>query len=284
MDFCEKLNPELREVINLLRERLYVDDFLGGADSVKEAEEIYQESREIMRKGGFNLRKWNSNSKEVLQAINASSWEEKFKPAEFTQEDESYAKATTGPTTVNQESKFVKVLGVNWKTESDEFLFDFTELIKFARSLPVTKRSLLKLSAKIFNPLGLLSPFVIQMKIMFQEHCTHKVNWDQELHGETLLKWNSFLTELESLNNVRIPRYYFQANSKPSSIQIHGFSDASKQAYAAVVYLRSSYDDGHVKVSLVSSKTRVAPLKQQSIPRLESYAARFRLQFSIFLL
>ena len=209
LDFCEKLNPELREVINLLRERLYVDDFLGGADSVKEAEEIYQESREIMRKGGFNLRKWNSNSKEVLQAINASSWEEKFKPAEFTQEDESYAKATTGPTTVNQESKFVKVLGVNWNTESDEFLFDFTELIKFARSLPVTKRSLLKLSAKIFDPLGLLSPFVIQMKIMFQELCTQKVNWDQELHGETLLKWNSFLTELESLNNVRIPRYYF---------------------------------------------------------------------------
>ena len=106
LDFCEKLNPELREVINLLRERLYVDDFLGGADSVKKAEEIYQESREIMRKGGFNLRKWNSNSEEVLQAINASPCEEKFKPAEFTQEDESYAKATTGPTTDNQESKF----------------------------------------------------------------------------------------------------------------------------------------------------------------------------------
>ena len=216
LDFCEKLNPELREVINLLRERLYVDDFLGGADSVKRAEEIYQESREIMRKGGFNLRKWNSNSKEVLQAINASEkppCEEKFKPAEFTQEDESYAKATTGPTTDNQESKFVKVLGVNWNIESDEFLFDFTELIKFARSLPVTKRSLLKLSAKIFDPLGLLSPFVIQMKIMFQELCTQKVNWDQELHGETLLKWNSFMTELESLNNVRIPRYYASVNS-----------------------------------------------------------------------
>ena len=69
---------------------LYVDDFLGGTNSVKKAKEIYQESREIMHKGGFNLRKWNSNSKEVLQAINASEKpprEEKFKPAKFTQED-----------------------------------------------------------------------------------------------------------------------------------------------------------------------------------------------------
>lgn len=115
LDFCEKLNPELREVINLLRERLYVDDFLGGADSVKRAEEIYQESMEIMRKGGFNLRKLNSNSKEVLQAINASEkppCEENFKPAEFTQEDESYAKATTGPTTKKANlSKFLALIG-----------------------------------------------------------------------------------------------------------------------------------------------------------------------------
>jgi len=97
------------------------------------------------------------------------------------------------------------------------------------------------------------------MKIMFQELCTQKVNWDQELHGDTLLKWNSFLTQLESLNNVRISQYYFQANIKPSSIQLRGFSDASKQAYAAVVYLRSSHDDGHVKVSVVSSKPQSCP-------------------------
>lgn len=97
------------------------------------------------------------------------------------------------------------------------------------------------------------------MKIIFQELCTQKVNWDQELHGDTLLKWNSFLTQLESLNNVRISQYHFQANIKPSSIQLRGFSDPSKQAYPAVVYLRSSHDDGHVKVSVVSSKPQSCP-------------------------
>ncbi|XP_078374406.1 uncharacterized protein LOC144657946 [Oculina patagonica] len=278
LDSCEKLNPELSYVINLLRERLYVDDFLGGADSIKKAQEIYENSKEIMSKGGFNLRKWNSNSEEVLDIINSkdkslASCTTKTDPtAEFSQDDESYAKSTVGPAD-NQGDKLVKVLGVNWNTKGDEFLFNFTELIKLANTLSVTKRSLLKISAKIFDPLGFLSPYVIRLKVMFQELCAEKIDWDQELHGNWLSKWNLFLSELESLNKIRIPRYYFIANAKPNSIELHGFSDASKQAYAAVVYLRSSYDDGRVAVRLLCSKTRVAPVKQQSIPRLELLGA-----------
>ena len=135
--------------------------------------------------------------------------------------------------------------------------------------MPVTKRSLLKVSAKVFDPLGFLSPFVIQLKCLFQDLCAEKIDWDQELQGHWLLKWNSFLSELESLNQVKIPRCYFLPNSKRNSIQLHGFCDASKQAYAAAVYLRSSYDDGRVTVRLLCSKSRVAPVKQQSIPHLE---------------
>lgn len=149
---------------------------------------------------------------------------------------------------------------------SDEFLFNFTEPMNLAHSLPVTKRSaILRLSAKIFDPLGFLSPFVIQIKIIFQEICTEKIDWDQNLVGKTLDSWNSLEAELESLEQVKIPRCYFQINYKPTSIQLHGFSDASKQAYAAAVY--------RLAVRLVSSKTRVAPLKRQSIPRLELLGA-----------
>ena len=276
LDSCEKLNPELSYVISLLRERLYVDDFLGGADSIKKAEEIYKNSKAIMLKGGFNLRKWNSNSKELIDMINSSekSREEcTTKSAEFTQDDESYAKATIGSSTDQQDDKFVKVLGVNWNNKTDELLFNFTELVKHANTLPVTKRSLLKISAKVFDPLGFLSPYVIRLKSMFQELCSEKVDWDKELNGIWLSKWNSFLSELEALNKVRIPRCYFNANSKPNSIQLHGFSDASKQAYAAVVYIRSSYNDGRVSVRLLCSKTRVSPVRQQTIPRLELLGA-----------
>ena len=81
------------------------------------------------------------------------------------------------------------------------------------------------------------------------------------------------MSSLIQLNNVRVPRCYFNSSMVPTDIQIHAFSDASKRAYAAVVYLRSEYEDGHVEVKLLSSKTRVAPIKQQTIPRLELLGA-----------
>ena len=236
LDSCEKLNPELGYVINLLRERLYVDDLLGGADLTEKAQEIYKNSKDIMSKGGFNLRKWNSNSEEVIDMINSSEKSRKTftsKSVDFTQDDESYTKSMVGPAD-NQDDKFVKVLGVNWNTKADEFLFNFTELVKFANTLPVMKRSLLNFSAKVFDPLGFLSPYVIQLKCMFQELCAEKIDWDRKLQGDWLSKWTSFLSELESLNKVRIPRCYFITTSKPISVQLHGFGDASKHAYCRV--------------------------------------------------
>ena len=165
-----------------------------------------------------------------------------------------------------------KLLGVSWNNHSDEFVFDFTELIKHGKQLPPSKRSLLKFTAKIFNPLGLLSPFIICLKVLFQSLCVGQVTWDDPLQGELLNQWQSILSELESLKSISIPRCFF-ANSSPSDIQIHGFCDASSQAHAAVLYIRSVYSDGHNDVRIVASKTRVAPLKKFTIPRLELLGA-----------
>ena len=70
-----------------------------------------------------------------------------------------------------------------------------------------------------------------------------------------------------------MPRCYFAITMQPISIQIHGFSDASKRAYAAVAYLRTVYENGQVDVQLIASKTKVAPTKPQTIPRLELLGA-----------
>ena len=89
-----------------------------------------------------------------------------------------------------------------------------------------------------------------------------------------LSKWQSTLSELEPLSQVKISLGYFtEKELEPSTIQLHGFSDASRQAYVATVYLRSEWDGMRVQVELVASKTKVAPLKKQSIPRLELLAA-----------
>lgn len=145
----------------MLRKRLYVDDFFEGADSIKKAEEICQNSKVIMLKGGFNLRKWNSNSMELIDMINSSEKsrgaESTTKSPEFTQDDESYAKAMFGSSTDEQDDKLVKVLGMNWNNKTDELLFNFTGLVKHTHTLPVTKKSLLKIIAKVSDPLGFLA-------------------------------------------------------------------------------------------------------------------------------
>ena len=144
------------EIVKLIKDSLYVDDLLTGASDVQEGFEVYQQSKELMAKGGFSLRKWNSNSSGLLQLINneegavvQSKKEEANQPME--EEDESFTKSTIGPNEVSD--KLVKTLRVFWDTESDEMAFDFKELIEYPNTLKVTKRSLLKLSAKVFDPL-----------------------------------------------------------------------------------------------------------------------------------
>ena len=109
------------------------------------------------------------------------------------------------------------------------------------------------------------------MKILFQELCLEKVDWDGEVQGDLLKYWTLLLEELRCLSSVRIPRCYFQ--STPVKCELHGFCDASHRAYAAVIYIRAIYSDGRIGVRLVASKSRVAPLKKQSIPRLELLGA-----------
>jgi hypothetical protein len=144
--------------------------------------------------------------------------------------------------------------------------FNLSSIVEYARTLPVTKRSLLKITAKIFDPLGLLSPFIVRLKCLFQVVCVEKMGLDDPLEGNVLDEWNRAIGELECLNAVRIPRCYFDSQSHPTETQIHAFSDASNTAYAAVIYTRSSYENGNVQVRLVASKSRVAPIKKQSIP------------------
>lgn len=143
----------------------------------------------------------------------------------------------------------------------NQMSFDFKELIEYANTLQVTKRSLPKLPAKVLDPLGLLSSLTITMKCEFQSLCFEKLDWDVKLQGNHRRLWKNFASSLIQQNNVHVPHRYFNSSLPPTDIQIHAFSDVPK-TYAAAMYLRSEYEDGHVAVQLLSSKTRVAPIKQ----------------------
>ena len=167
----------------------------------------------------------------------------------------------------------MKILGIIWDIKADEFQFYFQGIIGYIQSLSPSKQSVLKLPAKIFDPLGMLSPFTIGMKMLFQKICIEKTDWEQTLDGELLIRWNYLIKELTALVKIKVPWCCYVGTATPISHQLHGFSDASEHAFAAVIYLRTVYNDGSISVRLLASKTRVAPIKKQTIPRLELLGA-----------
>ncbi|GBP72558.1 hypothetical protein EVAR_89654_1 [Eumeta japonica] len=122
----------------------------------------------------------------------------------------------------------------------------------------------------IFDPLGLLCPVTIKGKILMQRIWRSGIGWDDVLLERDYAKWVDYLDEVRKLSQLRIPRCYALRSSK---IELHVFGDASEHAYAAVAYWRAVRPDGTVHLALVAGKSRVAPNKVMSIPRLELQAA-----------
>ena len=114
---------------------------------------------------------------------------------------------------------------------------------------------------------------MVVAKIIMQKNWLSKIDWDSTLNSEFLVEWTDFITQIPQLKNLKMLRNLFSNSGIIMKIQLHGFCDASLRAYGACVYIRTVYVDGHVTSKLVSSKSRVVPLKTLSIPRLELCAA-----------
>ena len=272
----EKHKESDPEAVHALQD-LYVDDLPTGASDDEEAFKIYESTKRVMKCGGFNLRKWKSNSKALsdriakCEATDTSTREHSTEVTGIVEDDRTYVETVVGPQAVD-ESK-TKILGVSWDTKEDELFFEFSEITSYAMQLPRTKRSVLKTAAKFFDPIGFLSPVTVRLKMLFQTLCKEQSKWDDELQGEALKLYNKLLLEMEKLSGITVPRCYFIPTTKVMDIQLHGFCDASQRAFAGVVYVRTVYENGIIIVRLAAAKSKVSPMKQQTIPRLELLGA-----------
>lgn len=167
-----------------------------------------------------------------------------------------------------EEIETKSVLGLRWLPVPDVFTY---KLLQFENNDEWTKRKVLSCIGKLYDPNGFIPPIVIVAKIIIQDLWRFEKYWDEPLSTKLSLKWNEFLKALPALEHIKIPRWLDTKRTRKTTI--HGFTDASELAYAAVVYLRVEHEDGSISVILLQSKTRVAPLKHQSIPRLELCAA-----------
>ncbi|XP_062702166.1 uncharacterized protein LOC134285450 [Aedes albopictus] len=256
-EYAEKHPKAVGDIVN----NTYVDDYLASFESKTEATDVAVQVRDIQQEGGFSLRNWQSNSVEVTQALGEPS-------------------ATSGMHSFQDKSQaYERILGMLWLTDEDVLSFstqlkDDVQQIVYGDSNP-TKRQVLRCLMSFFDPLGLLGFLLVHGKILLQDIWRAGTQWDQEVEEEHRNRWRDWISLLQQISTIKLPRCYFLGATRLhyQRLQLHIFVDASETAYAAVAYFRIVDLDGMVRCALVSAKTKVAPLKPLSIPRLELQAA-----------
>ena len=227
---------------------LYCDDLLTSLKTEEEAEMFIQETKQIFSDAKMNMRKWASNQK--LAAV-----------------ENDGPKAVLLPDGGAEERK---VLGVVWAPADDTLRFDPSCLVVMSDNMRPTKRNLLRISARIFDPLGLLTPFTVRTKMLLKQLWIRGKGWDDPMPDDLQKLWLVWNEELKQLEKIRIPRTY--DSDDIDSFEIHTFCDASQEAYAAAVYLRPNGEHPR-KSRLMISKSRLAPTKPMCLARLELMAA-----------
>ncbi|XP_055591249.1 uncharacterized protein LOC129743288 [Uranotaenia lowii] len=236
----------------------YVDDMLLSVESEAEAIRVAEEVRFIHGRAGFEMRNWISNSPVVLAALNQPDCLEKS-------------------LNLDSELSTEKVLGMWWCTATDSFTYRLSrrhdaELLSGKR-IP-TKREVLRTLMSVFDPLGFLANLMIHLKIILQQIWRISIGWDEQIPKNIFDHWLEWIAVLPKVEGIRIPRCFRLEVSIESDtiVQLHTFVDASELGYAAVLYLRFKQQE-RIECVIVAAKSRVAPLKFVSIPRMELEAA-----------
>lgn len=226
-------------IARVIRQDFFVDDLCTGHDDYHELLSICDKTSKILASGCFPLRKWTFNT-DVTNSSCAHTFE-----GEHIQN---------------------KTLGIGWHNVSDKLHFT-TKIDSNSYNNKLTKRIMLSLISQIYDPLGLLAPVVILAKILLQKLWLIKLDWDSPVSADIAQTWNSLVGTLSCLHELRIPRHVMSDNKQYS--ELHIYTDASQLAYGSCAFVRTYDDNSKVTVRLLCAKSKVAPLKSLTIPRLE---------------
>lgn len=230
--------------IRMARDKFYVDNFVISVKTLLEAIGIHDTLVETLASASFNLRDWKTNDKSVAESLGLPP----ISPGER-----------------------VSVLGLLWDLEKDSLFINFEP--KETTPNP-TKRIVLSFLASIFDPLGLIGPCLLPLKTFMQDCWKIKLDWNDVLPPDFIVKWLKLYHEAKDISCIEIPRRIWKYSEPGGTIRLHVFCDASKDAYACAAYL--SYlnsSTGDSTSTLIYSKIRVAPIKKTSVPNLELRAA-----------
>lgn len=253
---AQQFYKEFPQAVEAVLQNHYVDDYVCSFSSETEAVKITKEVIKIHKFAGFQLRGFVSNSSIVTKTLNSCQ----------PTEEVSMDLGNNNP----------KILGLHWNLETDCFIFKThmdridREITEYVRA--PTKREVLSIVMSLFDPFGFIGSYTINGKLLLQSIWKKQIGWDAPISDDLLQTWKKWFNELPKVENLAIPRCY-NMNLLQSIVQLHIFVDASSQAFAAVAYFRIITQENQISTSLICSKTKCAPLKYMSIPRLELQAA-----------
>ncbi|XP_058816823.1 uncharacterized protein LOC131680122 [Topomyia yanbarensis] len=237
----------------IVKQEVYMDDILTGAETVEEAIEAQHQLKLLLSRGCFPIHKWCSNSQEFLQHIPQQDHEKQVALADYAA------------------NKVIKVLGLLWDPNEDTLFIAHHPQQTVEHTQIVTKRMIYAEVAKMYDPLGIFSPVIVVAKLIAQQAWKSKAGWDDPVEEGLAQEWHEFKRALPQINLIQVPRCV--TFNDVVAYELHGFADASTVAYGACVYVRSLFTDGSAKLRLLSSKSKLAPLHELSVPRKELCAA-----------
>ena len=225
---AHKYQEEFPVAANFIARNFYVDDGLGSVATAQEGIELVTQAQALCMKGGLRLHKFNSNNDEVLSCV--------------PEEDRS----STGVAKDLNLQASEHALGVKWNLSTDSFNFVSSTLASTAD----TRRGVLSAVASVFDPLGLAAPFVLLGKQILQDLCRRKMDWDEPLPSDLMVKWIRWKSDLRTLETLSVPRCYKPLGFCPSTVELHHFSDASQDGYGACSYLCYQNEHGDIHCPL----------------------------------
>ncbi|XP_065180222.1 uncharacterized protein LOC135810660 [Sycon ciliatum] len=247
----------------MIADNIYVDNIIIGIDDHTDSTTVYRQSKDLFAKASMNLREWTSNSAEVRAAL---------------------------PQQDRVQARHVKVLGLSWDTQADQLTIPSSKTLRVPSTpdSPVTKRIVLCGLSSLYDPLGLVLPITLRARLLLRQIWQSQLDWDSPLPESLAEQWLEISAMMSDVSSLAIPRLYGPVTAAVD-IQLHVFTDASMDAYAAAAFLRVTTAGKHY-ASLIFSKLRLAPTSKSqsgeslSIPRLELMGVVIGARLAVFLL
>ena len=244
---AEASSLEHPEAAKVITDNSYMDDILGSSRTLAESQSITNTIESILEQKGFRIKEWSLNDNNGTH----------------TQVDVNVRMPENALEAEN-------ALGMKWIVENDKLKFKITFAVENLIDNPVTRRNIVKILNRIFDPMGLLASFIVKCKIVLRDvyaTCSG-LGWDDPVPKHLETEWKKILLEIPEIANLSFHRSITPENATGNP-QLIIFSDGSKSAFGAVAYARWKISGGGFKCRLIAAKDRAAPVKIEDIVKLE---------------